>query len=625
MRFSPDSPVETELGLAADAYRAGDLAGAGARVDSLLQLHGNRADVQMAKAMVTIAGGDRAQGLERLLLSLEIAPNNPEALAWAAHTSLSLNRFLEAEGLARRFVQVLPDNPRAHYLLGEALHRLGSIRDALSSVDRALELKPDDTDSLVLKARLLKSWQLNALAIEFYRKALAVRPVPAAAIDLAQILLKESHPREALEMLQHVAPSLPEGLRPYDLIARAHTEMLQFDEAERYWSLAERFFPDRETVIQTRAKAEIAVGRFEEAEAILVEEIERGRAVARSFFLLTTARKMRGGDLSLIERMEERLCSEQQGSILAAKLHFGLGKSYDDIKLFEKAIGHFDQANRICFEQYSRNRSFDQETARRFTDYQIELFTLEKIPELQVEGLRSSVPLFVVGMARSGTTLTESILSAHSAIRAGGEQAFWTNQMIELFQPVSDTIEFNHGLAVQFGRQYLELIRPPEGTYRYAVDKNPSNFQLSGMLHRLYPNAKFVHLKRHAVDNVLSIWMTPFADEVNYVADRENLVFAYKEHLRLWRHFREVLPSDRFATFLYEELTSNPDATIPLMLRHLELEMEPACLEPEKNERAVLTPSVHQVRQPINRGSQERWRNYEPWLGPFAELLEEPA
>jgi tetratricopeptide (TPR) repeat protein len=618
-----ESSIKHELNLATQAFRAGDIGSAESRVDRLLAAHADRADVLLAKGIIQIGKGDLGGGLESLVASLEIAPNEPEALAWAAFTSLNVRRFGDAEKYARRLTEVQPNNPRGFYLHANALRALDRIAEGIQAIDRSLAIKPDDTDGLVTKARLLKDWNMAGLAVEFYRMALSLRPSPPAAVDLARILLNESHPDEALEVLRHVVPAMPVEQIPHALLGRAYTELQRFGEADHHWRLAEGFSNDRRGVIQERSKAEIAAGRFDVAEELLLNAIEQEEGPEAFFTILTTARKMTKDDLFLIKRMEALVVAEKVGGIQLANLNYALGKSYDDLRDFEKAIHHFDSANQICFELYPRRKNFDREAAASFTDGMIGAFTRERIEELSELGLPSEMPFFVVGMMRSGTTLTESILSAHSKVKGGGEQSFWTERAVEMFQWGQGAFEFDMGTATRFASDYLKMIDPKQDDIRYVIDKSPANFDLAAMLNCVYPNAKILHTKRHPVDNVLSIWMTPVSGNVGYASDKSNLVFAYREYIRMFKHLEQVLAPDRFATVNYEELTSNPEETIRSMLQFAQLEPEPACFTPEQNRRTVLTPSVHQVRQAIHTGAQERWKNYEPWLGAFADLLED--
>jgi len=480
---------------------------------------------------------------------------------------------------------------------------------------------PADAPTLLSRARAQMKARLPGLAIESYRQALAIQPSPEASEELAEVLLRESHPQEALSVLESVRMASTHSCRSSLLMARALTESFRFEEAARHWRVAEGCCPDRAQFLQVQASCEAAVGRFDVARQLMSEAIDRKLDVAGSFYLLTTLKKMTVEDLPLVQSMRALSSTASLPHESLAKLNYGLGKTFDDLREFELAIGFFNEANRISYSASPRRRAYKPEETRVFVDFLIEYFKAERLRQLSPLGLGSELPLFVVGMLRSGTTLTENILGSHSQIRAGGEQMFWTQRAIEFFQWTPRGLVCNFPAAMRLGPSYLQMIETKEQRVRYVVDKNPTNIHLVPLLHCIFPKAKFVHLIRHPVDNLLSFWMTPFNADLSYVSHKGNLVDYYRNYLRLVDHLKDVMPAERFATFGYEDLTTHPEVAIPSMLGHLGLSLETACLEPEKSRRAVLTPSVYQVREPIHRGSQNRWKNYEPWLGEFADLL----
>jgi len=624
MDGASNESVQAEIALAQEAYRAGNLALADARINKLTEKYPDRADVLMAKGMILYARNEQAGALDFFAATLAVDPNALETLAWAAYVALNLRRFSEAEGYARRLTQLAPGNGRGHYLLANALRAQDRIPEGLAAIDRALELQPNDPDSLVAKARLLQAWQMSALATECLRRSMAIRPTPAAGMEIARLLSRDGFHESAIEVLREIEPGLPVADRPYGVIAQAYTLLHRFDEAEEQWARAEKYAANSAPVLLNRSRAEISAGRFGVAEEILRDLIEKDREAPSAFAALTLARKMASDDVALVERMAERY--EKAGALDDAEkmaVSYALGKSYDDLRDFASAIRWFDEANSLSLRQHEKTRPFHPEQAREFTDFLIELSSPDRIRAAASKGNDSNLPLFVVGMMRSGTTLTESILSAHPRVKGAGEQAFWTERTIDFIEPGPSGLRYDAELVRWLAGEYLKLIDPKDDEILHVVDKNPGNFDLAGILHGSYPRSKILHLKRHAVDNLLSIWMTPISGNVRYASSRENLVFVYREHLRLWKHWREVLPADRFTTVSYEDLTSRPEETIRSMLGFVELDPADACFSPEKNVRSVLTPSVYQVRQPINPSSQERWRNYESWLGVFAELFEE--
>lgn len=129
-----------------------------------------------------------------------------------------------------------------------------------------------------------------------------------------------------------------------------------------------------------------------------------------------------------------------------------------------------------------------------------------------------------------------------------------------------------------------------------------------------------IQMRRNALDTALSVWTTPMNTNAPFVGSREDIVYAFKQFIRLMDHWKDVLPPDRLLDVRYEELVAQPEQQGRRMVEFLGLPWDPACLRPESNQRRVRTPSLWQVRQPIYGSSVERWRNYEPWLGPFTEL-----
>jgi hypothetical protein len=149
----------------------------------------------------------------------------------------------------------------------------------------------------------------------------------------------------------------------------------------------------------------------------------------------------------------------------------------------------------------------------------------------------------------------------------------------------------------------------------------PQNFQMLGLIHLAFPKAPIIHIRRNPVDTCISIYTTAYQKSPAFAHDRDSIVFAYRQYQRLVAHWRKVLPKERFLDIDYEDLTGNPEPVIRRMVGFCGLSWESGCLQPQLNDRLVTTPSLWQVRQPMYRSAVERWRVYEPWLGPFRQLV----
>ena len=223
-------------------------------------------------------------------------------------------------------------------------------------------------------------------------------------------------------------------------------------------------------------------------------------------------------------------------------------------------------------------------------------------------------------MPRSGTTLVEQIVSSHREVRAGGELNFWNERGAAWHRagPAGTEAPF----LGQAAADYLGVLRAIGPKAARVTDKMPFNFLWAGLIHLAFPRATIIHCRRAAIDTALSIHQTLFHPSLAFPTGGAKLVAYFRSYQRLTDHWRRVLPADRFIEVEYEELTREPEPVIRRIIAGCGLAWDDACLRPERNPRSVKTPSKWQTRQPIYRHSVERWRRYEPWLGPLRALLD---
>jgi len=255
----------------------------------------------------------------------------------------------------------------------------------------------------------------------------------------------------------------------------------------------------------------------------------------------------------------------------------------------------------------------------RLVDQMISVLDQEQFKEGAPSPSDSEVPVVVVGMMRSGTTLVEQILSSHADVLPAGEQRFWALNWQRAF--AGENGGFLPRRAAQVGREYLGKLVTMYPDAPRITDKMPGNYLVAGLIHFALPNARIIHMRRHPVDTCISIYGTFNRAHVEFAHNRENIVFAYQQYQRLMDHWRSVLPPSRFLEVDYEQLVSDRLDVARELVKFLGLEWDEAVLHHEKNVHAVSTPSAWQVRQPVYTSSVERWRRFEPWLGAFAELL----
>jgi tetratricopeptide (TPR) repeat protein len=300
-------------------------------------------------------------------------------------------------------------------------------------------------------------------------------------------------------------------------------------------------------------------------------------------------------------------------------IQFGLGKAFDDLGEYAEAMRYYEMANKFR----AASVRLDRAEMVRFYDEIIARFSAEELERAAESAARPAMagedmPVFIVGMPRSGTTLVEQILSSHSAVGAGGELRFW--RFWFLGSGGVAAIPATSALS-KAADDYLAALRRIGPDARRVTDKETSNFELLWLLRLALPSSRIIHCRRSPIDTCLSIFFTNFAGRHSYPWDRGDLVFAYGQYERLVEHWRRVLPADHFTEVQYETLVAEGEAETRRLVAFCGLEWDDACLAHQKNNRPVATAGVWQARQGVYTTSVERWRRYEPWLGELRQLL----
>jgi hypothetical protein len=238
-------------------------------------------------------------------------------------------------------------------------------------------------------------------------------------------------------------------------------------------------------------------------------------------------------------------------------------------------------------------------------------------------GLESELPVFVVGLPRSGTTLVEQILASHSQVFGAGEIKLARDTMAAFGGEGIDSVEglrrLNRPTAQRLASRHLESLRAFHGTALRIVDKMPENYLYLGLLASLFPRAKFIHCRRDLHDVAVSCWMTHF-QQIHWANDQQHMASRFSDYERIMEHWRKVLPVPLLEVD-YEETVADLEGVARKLVAWCGLAWEPTCLEFHRAKRPVRTVSAVQVRQPVFRTSVGRWKHYEQALASlFAQL-----
>jgi tetratricopeptide (TPR) repeat protein len=550
---------------------------------------------------------------ESFNMALSLKPESKTILGALFSLHSKLNELEPAITVAKKLTQLQPQDSDAWANLCDVLVQAGRFQEAVDTFTGALTSGADVADiRFFLGVSYLKMRRLEE-ARDQLRIAVELAPTRPRFWEVFGHIYVEMYNTSAAYCFERAAEVAPPGLYKDGL--RQKSTKFGFDSPEQAESWLKQVIERNPndpggygllSVIQQQA------GKFGDAAKSLEKVIELDPDTANSYLGLVNCRKMTEADQPLIAQIEVLLQKPSRSLQDQLALLFARGKVYNDLGQYQEGLETFRKANRLAAEFYQAN--FDREKHSARVDHLIQTFTRERFEN--AKGSDSELPVLIVGMMRSGTTLSDRVLSAHPQVVTAGELRFWLERVGE-----TPTAEPDTQRIAQFGEEYLQLLSRfgPDATR--ITNKNPANLWFLGTFLLAFPKGRIIHMRRHPVDNCLSIFMTPLGDPAPFVFDLDDLVFAYREYERLMAHWREVLPPERFMEVNYEELVSNTEAQARRMVEFCGLPWDDACLHPEENDQEIRTASLWQARQPVYSSSLERWRRYEPWLGSLRKLL----
>jgi tetratricopeptide (TPR) repeat protein len=552
---------------------------------NLAELHGNLAVVLRDRGLLQRA----AAHYER---ALALKPNYVEALYRLANLLREVGQLDRAAVLYRRALDLVPNFPDAHNNLGITLSDQGRLDDAVAHFERALALKPDLVRAHNNLGNVFKVQSKFDQAAVHYQQALALKPDYVLAIEnLADVRASQGQLDQARALYEQLLTLQPDYVKVINALANVFTGLGQFDQAAAAYDRALALEPDH-------------------------AEAHHGRARMKTF---------RPGDAELAALEALAADSGRLPSSKMRHIHFALGKALEDIGEFDRAFEQWLKANALIRQDID----YDEAADEQFFHQIVERFDSGLFDRFQTAGDPSSVPIFILGMPRSGSTLVEQILASHPQVLGAGElpglhivanSTLGSDNRPAPFPACVSTFGV-HDFR-RLGRAYLDTLVPlPDGKSR-LTDKAPTNFVYVGLIRLMLPNAKIIHTMRDPIDTCLSCFSKYFTTAIKFSCDLGELGRFYRRYTELMDHWRKVLPTGSMLDVGYENVVDNLEEQARRLIDFCGLPWDDRCLSFHKTKRPVTTASCVQVRQPLYRSSLERWRRYEAHLGPL--LVELP-
>jgi tetratricopeptide (TPR) repeat protein len=508
-------------------------------------------------------------------------------------------------------------NAQNLFTLGHEAYARGAYAEAVTYLEEFVGLKPGRADALNELGAALFNLGRYLEAENSFRKAIGRQPNYSDAHgNVGVVYLARGHYCDAENSLRRALRLKPGSLEHRSNLGLTLFHLGRLRDAEAQFEKVLKVAPRHGPALHGMGVVARAEGRFDEAGALLNRALEVDPELPATWAALAGIRKMTPSDGAWLARAEQ-IVANGIAPVDEAGVRFAIGKYCDDVREFERAFKHYERANELLKTLATH---YEADARGCFVDDLIRVHTREAVS--RVEGASASVkPVFVVGMARSGTSLAEQIIASHPAAAGAGELPFW-NAAMRKHDAVIRREPLGEPIRRDLAEGYLGALSGYSRDALRIVDKAPFNCDYLGVIHSVFPNARIIYMRRDPIDTCLSCYFQPFPATLNFTMDLSDLAHYYQEHQRLMAHWRAVLPPGTILDVPYAELVADQEGWTRRILEFVGLEWDPRCLDFHSTKRAVGTASYWQVRQRIYTDSVQRWRNYRKFIGPLLDLKE---
>ncbi len=550
-------------------------------------------------------------------------PHDRRRVLEAAVAALERQDFPGAERNCRKLLLGRRTPAAVHHILGVALLRRGANDEGLEHLRAAVQKDPRNVGFLDVLAQALAECEQIHEALRIYGTALEIDPRSVSVlVHAGQLLRRFGRPQAAMCRLKTALDIDPRNVEALVTAGDVFFEIGDSRQALRCFDLALQLEPTHLVCQCNRAFLLECNGQREEAVVGYRRVLEVDPRNIYAHMRLAGIEPATPDDPRLGE-LEDLARTGALHTVQASQLHFTLGALHDAAGNVEAAFDHYAAANRRRAE--IRGNDFDLDRFEREVDAFCEGFTGAFFDDPPGPPAETEVPVFVVGMPRSGTTLVESIIDAHGQAAGAGELSHLRAIRDQLLGDLTDDpagrlAATDPALLAKAAGQYLDLLRMNHPDARRIVDKMPHNFMNLFLVPVLFRGARIVHCRRDPRDTCLSCFFTDFAQGHGYRNDLTTLGRYYRLYGRLMDHWRRTVPTPMLDVE-YEELVADPEVGARRLVEFLGLEWEPACLDFPMARRMVRTASTSQVRRGVYRSSSGRWKRYETQLQPLVAAL----
>ena len=511
--------------------------------------------------------------------------------------------------LASTLTKAFPNDTFAWKILSVYYKKIGKISDSLATIQKIVSLSPKDALAHYNLGNTFKDLKRYNEAKESYEKSIFLKPDFVEAIyNLGITFTALEKFLEAERAYKKAVILKPDFADAYNNLGNVVESLGKLNEAEKYYKKALSLKPNFAEAYNNIGALFEKNGQFEDAKIAFENAIKIDPLTTNAHRQLCLLKKFDSYDeqFFILQKLNlNKSLSEEQH----CNINFSLAKIYEDLENFKDA-----------FKCYNKGNTLQKKLLKYDIHQDIELFKKIKLIYKRIEKnvpyikreKHDFIPIFIVGMPRSGTTLLEQIISSHSKVTGLGELPFISQFGSSIINHFS---KYSPETIIEFRRNYFEKIKDLSDGNLFFTDKMPQNFRYIGLILSVFPEAKILHIKRNPAAVCWANYKQWFrSKELSYsysISDIIKYFKLYEDMMEFWKKsFKDLIYQIN-----YEELTTDPINITKKLITHLDLSWEEKCLYPEKNKRSVSTASNIQIRKKIYKGSSEQWKKYRPFLG----------
>lgn len=559
---------------------------------------------------------DRAE--QEIDIAVSLDAKIPRAWEKKGDVSVMRDQLNAAANAYAAAASLDPENFQIALKLARAHSGLGNFKNAHDALDIAERLQPQNTDMFELRCAVLTkeyNWRGLEVASRLWSDSESENPNPWHR--LTQANFEQGRYRQSVASYEKVLQLAPRSAQNLAAYGRICLYALELDKAAVALDEAEVLNPHLTDMLAAKGLLLTYLGRLEEAETYCRRALDLDPEYAPAYTQLT---RLTSGHLTVAEMQALSRLSDDQSKLVENRVlaGFALAHGHDAAGDVDAAFSAYSQANALRRDQnLAEGLVYDRAQSEARTQRLIELFSESLTSDVPAS---DTAPIFIVGMPRTGTTLVESMLSAHSRVMACGERV----AMPQILHAYLATLTVNDdkpppATAMQEWANYYLQEFPPAAPADHITDKNPLNFEAVGLIARLFPNAVIINMRRNPLETGLSVFRHELTKFLTFAHRLEDIGHYYGQYARLTGHWQQVLPG-RFVTIQYEDFAANFDSAAPALVDAFGLTWEDGCHTFQENAAAIATFSAVQAREPVvvRLGKAKA---YEKHLGPLIDAL----